>query len=140
MLELIDELLPGLFPKVFPYSEQFSWLRSKTYPLPNQASLLAKKSKLENEYKTALTEIEIEIERNQSKYKFLHDLITETGISLVKSVEKFFVWLNFENVINMDESNPDIKEEDLQILLKNGLLVVEVKGIGGTSKDSELTA
>jgi hypothetical protein len=137
LLELIDELLPGLFPKIFPYSEQFSWLSSKNYLLPNQASLLAKKSKLEDEYKTALMGIEIEIERNRSKYKFLHDLITETGVSLVKSVENFFVWLNFENVINVDENNPDVKEEDLQILLENGLLVVEVKGIGGTSKDSE---
>jgi hypothetical protein len=137
LLELIDELLPGLFPKVFPYSEQFSWLRLKNYLLPNQVSILARKSKLEDEYKIALTGIEIEIERNRSKYKFLHDLITETGILLVKSVEHFFVWLDFENVINMDESNPDIKEEDLQIPLENGLLVVEVKGIGGTSKDSE---
>lgn len=137
LLELIDKVLPGLFPNIFPYSEQFAWLKSKDYFLPNQAGFLARKACLEDEYKTALTEIEKEIERNQSKYQFLHDLIIETGNLLVKSVEHFFAWIGFKNIINMDEINPEIKEEDLQIPLEKGLLVVEVKGIGGTSKDSE---
>jgi hypothetical protein len=137
LLELIDQLLPGLFPKIFPYSEQFAWLKSKDYLLPNQVNLLAEISRLEDEYKVALTEIENEIERNQSKYQFLHDLITETGDLLVKSIEHFLVWIGFENIINMDDMNPGTKEEDLQIPLEKGLLVVEIKGIGGTSKDSE---
>lgn len=92
---------------------------------------------MEDEYKKSLVEIEGKIEKNQIKYQFLHDLITETGDSLVKSIEHFLVWLGFENIVNMDEANPEIKEEDLQVPLKNGLLVVEAKGIGGTSKDSE---
>jgi hypothetical protein len=137
LLELIDELLPELFPKIFPYSEQFSWLKLRDYLLPIQAIILARKAKLEDEYKAAFAEIEIEIERNRSKYQFLHNLITETGDLLVKSVEYFLFWLGFENIINMDEANPEIKEEDLQITLENGLLDVEIKGIGGTSKDSE---
>jgi hypothetical protein len=37
----------------------------------------------------------------------------------------------------MDETNLEIKEEDLKIPVEDGLLVVEIKGIGGTSKDSE---
>lgn len=137
LLELIDEILPELFPKIFPYSDQFSWLKSPKYLLPNQANLLKKKEQNENEYKRALAEIEEEIQKNQLEYQFLHDLITETGESLVKSIESFFLWLGFENIINMDETNPEIKEEDIQISLKNGLLVMEIKGIGGTSKDSE---
>jgi len=35
------------------------------------------------------------------------------------------------------DSDEKIKEEDLQVRLDNGLLVIEVKGIGGTSKDSD---
>ncbi len=137
LLELINEILPALFPKIFPYSEQFSWLKLENYFLPNQASLSERKVNIENEYKSALAIVEKEIEENKCKYNFLHDLITETGNNLVKSVEYFLDWLGFENVINMDETNPEIKEEDLQIPLKNGLLVVEIKGVGGTSKDSE---
>jgi hypothetical protein len=137
LLEFVDEILPGLFPEIFPYSEQFSWLKSRKYFLPNQANLLAKKAKIEDEYRLALTGVESEIERNRSKYQFLHNLLTETGNQLVKSVEYFLTWIGFENIVNMDETNSQIKEEDLQIPLENGLLVVEVKGIGGTSKDSE---
>ena len=137
LLGLIDELLPGLFPKIFPYSEQFSWLKLEDYFLPNQSNLLDEKEILKNKYEAALNKIEGEIENNQAEYQFLHDLITETGDSLVKSIEDFFAYLGFENIINMDETNPDIKEEDLQISLEQGLLVIEAKGIGGTSKDSE---
>ncbi|MDI9640079.1 hypothetical protein QM565_30685 [Geitlerinema splendidum] len=137
LLELIDEQLPGMFPEIFPESEQFSWLKSEKYFLPNQAAILERKAKLEDEYKLALMKIESEIQENKLNYNFLHDLITETGDSLVKAVENFCIWLEFQNIINMDERCPENKEEDLQILLENGLLVVEIKGIGGTSKDSE---
>jgi hypothetical protein len=89
LLEFIDEILPALFSEIFPYSEQFFWLNLESYFLPNQSSLLEKKVKIENEYKAALAGLEKEIEENQSKYNFLHDLITETGDNLVKSVEYF---------------------------------------------------
>jgi len=137
LLELIDEILPGLFPEIFPYSEQFSWLKLENYFLPNQANIIARKTQAENEYKAALAQIEKDFQENREEYKFLHDLITETAEVLVKSVEIFFTWLGFENIVNMDETNPEIKEEDIQIILEGGLLVIEVKGIGGTSKDSE---
>lgn len=137
LIELIEEILPGLFPRIFPYSEQFSWLESEKYFLPNQATLLENKQKIEDEYKRALVEVEEEIQQNHIAHQFLHDLITETGDLLVRSVEIFLKWLGFADIINMDETNPEIKEEDLYIPLDNGLLVVEIKGIGGTSKDSE---
>jgi hypothetical protein len=137
LLGLIDELLPTLFPTIFPYSDQFCWLKLDNYFVPNQSSLLARKEKLKDDYEDALNKIEGEIKSNQSKYQFLHNLITGTGDSLVKSIEYFLGYLDFKNIINMDETQRDIKEEDLQISLEQGLLVIEVKGIGGTSKDSE---
>ncbi|MBD1897733.1 hypothetical protein [Coleofasciculus sp. FACHB-129] len=137
LLELIDDVLPEMLPVIFPYSEQFSWLKSNDYFLPNQVTLSRKKEKLEADYIKALAGIDKEIHNNQAKYKFLHNLLTETGDALVKAVEYFLNWLGFSNVVNMDETAPDIKEEDIQVSLEKGLLIVEVKGIGGTSKDSE---
>ncbi len=43
----------------------------------------------------------------------------------------------FDNVVNVDEINPELREEDLRVEDDRGLLVIEVKGIGGTSTDSE---
>jgi hypothetical protein len=137
ILELIEEILPSLFPTIFPNSEKFSWLSQANYPLPNQKKLLEKKLILETKYQKSLIKIEKEIKDNKSKYQFLHDLIVETGDLLVKSIENYLLWLGYEGVINVDETHPDIKEEDIQIPLENGLLVIEIKGIGGTSKDSE---
>ncbi|MBD2005463.1 MULTISPECIES: hypothetical protein [Cyanophyceae] len=137
LLELIDDILPETFPIIFPYSEQFSWLKSNDYSLPNQVSLSRKKEKLEADYIKALAGIDGEIHNNQAQYQFLHNLLTETGDALVKAVEYFLNWLGFLNVVNMDETAPDIKEEDIQVSLEKCLLIVEVKGIGGTSKDSE---
>lgn len=136
IVELINDVLPGIFPKLFPYSEQFSWLKSDDYSLPNQITLLEKKRKLEEDYTKALVEIDKQIESNQNLHQFLHDLLTESDAKLVKAAEHFFNWLGFSNVLNLDETSPEIKEEDLQIPFEDGLLVVEVKGIGGTSRDS----
>ncbi|MTJ08437.1 hypothetical protein [Anabaena sp. UHCC 0204] len=137
LIELLDEVLPEIFPKIFPYNDQFSWLKSEKYLLPNQKDFIAKKEKIEDEHKKLVAQIEDDIKQNQVQYQFLHDLLSETGDSLVKSVEQFLIWLGFTNIINMDETKPEIKEEDIQIPLDNGLLVVEIKGIGGTSKDRE---
>ncbi|CAN1212615.1 Restriction endonuclease [Tumidithrix helvetica PCC 7403] len=137
LLELINELLPSLFPDIFPYSEKFSWVKSEGYYLPNQEALLKEKRKIEDEHKVALARIDDKIQNNQVKYQYLHDLITKTADSLVKSVENFFNWLGFKNIVNLDETNPRIKEEDLQIPIENGLFVVEIKGIGGKSKDED---
>ena len=112
ILELIDSVLPEMFPRVFPFSDQFSWLKSNDYLLPNQIVLLEKKKKLEEEYFKALAEIDKEIQINQATYQFLHNLLTETGDKLVKAVEQFFNWLGFLNIINLDENIPEIKEED----------------------------
>ncbi|RZK04838.1 MAG: hypothetical protein EOO46_16275 [Flavobacterium sp.] len=70
-------------------------------------------------------------------FKFLHDLITETDASLVHAIYKFLSWLGFENVLIKDEQASSILEEDLQIEDEIGLIIIETKGIGGTSKDSD---
>lgn len=57
LLELVDEILPEFYPNIFPFSEQFSWLKLENYFLPNQANLMSKKSQLEDEYKAAWTDI-----------------------------------------------------------------------------------
>ena len=137
LVELFETVLPVDFPRLFPHSTRFAWLAEAEYQLPNEESLKAKRRRIEEEYTKKLGELDKRLHDNYQKYSWLHDLLTETGGPLVKAVERYFNWLGFPKVTNVDEENPELKEEDLRVELERGLLVVEVKGIGGTSTDSD---
>ncbi|WP_417443866.1 hypothetical protein [Joostella sp.] len=137
IVEFLENIAPTIHPSLFPNSTQKKWTKSKEYSLPNHQKLLAEKEVIRKEYELKIKQKETEILDNTKKYSFLHDILTETGDDLVTSVIKFLKWLGFQNVVDMDEKAETIKEEDIQIENTKGLLVIEVKGIGGTSKDTE---
>ncbi|MBF4488336.1 hypothetical protein IOD06_00340 [Psychrobacter sp. N25K4-3-2] len=133
--EIFKIYLPEIMPDIFPYHGEFGWLHNGEYLLPNEGALLKQKLELGIEYKKNLQNIEQNIEKTRDQYSFLHELIYQTGDDLVKSIEKYMVWLGFDSVVDMDEKVIDLFEEDLQIETDEGLLVIEIKGIGGTSTD-----
>lgn len=135
--ELLTNQLPTLFPYIFPFNSEFKWLDEEAYTLPNEKELLEQRKILIEELEEKIGRKDEEIETNHKKYACLHHLLTESGEELVKSVKIFLEWLGFENVRNMDEISEGNLEEDLQVETEEGLLVVEIKGIGGTSKDEE---
>ncbi|WP_421291593.1 hypothetical protein [Aeromonas taiwanensis] len=133
--ELLTNHLPEIFQDMFPFHGMFGWLSNGDYLLPNEEELLDRKNKLRMEYETNLKNIELELKLNSQRYNFLHDILNETGNKLVSAVKHYLEWLGFENVVNMDDEVDDTLEEDLQIENDKGLLIIEVKGIGGTSTD-----
>lgn len=136
LLELLN-CLAEMFPNIFPCHGQFSWLDNGEYPLPSEIELKNKRERIEQEYLADISAISQEFTKIKSKYQFLRDLISESSDKLVKSVEYYFKWLGFSLVINCDETNPEVREEDLQVDCGNRFLVVEIKGIGGTSTDND---
>jgi hypothetical protein len=137
LVELLTSDLPEIFPEIFPNNKKYSWLEEAEYFLPNHSELLSKKDSIDKEYAIKLNEITEDISSNHDSYQFLHDLLIQTDSGLVKSVEKLLNYLEFENVINVDETDPELREEDLRADIDDKLLVIEVKGIGGTSTDSD---
>jgi hypothetical protein len=137
LVDLLERVLPGIMPEIFPFSTQFVWLGNQKYRLPNEEELLENRINLQAEYEERLKKINEQIDANRQEYGFLHDLLTQSGSALVKTVERLLRWLGFENIENIDETNPDLREEDLRIENERGMLVIEVKGIAGTSTDSE---
>ena len=99
-----------------------------TCPLPSK-----------EEYKIAIAALEKEAEEVGKKNDFLKQLLTGTGDQLVKAVKTYLEWLGFTNVIDKDETLEDgeIKEEDLDLNYNGQLVLIEVKGINGTSTDAE---
>lgn len=140
-LEFIEELfinyLPEIYPNIFPFNALFGWLDNGDYMLPNENQLRLRKSEIESKYQVDIQQINEAIEENKNNFNFLRDLISETGDNLVKAALHIFIWLEFDSVVDVDQTNPQIKEEDIQIESNKGLLVVEVKGIGGTSTDKD---
>ncbi len=139
LYDFLTKLGPDLIPELFPFSTKFGWKQNREYWLPNHNQILNEKELLVKEYEAKITSINKEIESNLKKYSFLHDILSESGDELAKALVKYLKWIGFENVINVDEQKNEINilEEDIQIELDNGLLIIECKGIGGTSTDSD---
>lgn len=135
---LFEDYLYEQYSDYFPYIEEHNWIHNEEYILPNENLLRNELEQAKKEYETKKAEIDARIEDNRGKYDFLHTLITATDAELVHAAIAYFHWLGFENVIDMDTVVKGDKEEDIQIDLgEDGLIVVEAKGIRGTSKDNE---
>ncbi|VVP61513.1 hypothetical protein PS874_06269 [Pseudomonas fluorescens] len=137
LLEFFNDSLSDLFPDLFPFNGLFGWLNDGSYPLPGEEDLRQNRKLIENKYKDDVAENESALVKLKDDHKFLRDILSETGEQLVVALAQYFEWLGFGSVRSMDEHSVDVLEEDLQIDLDQGILVVEIKGIGGTSKDSE---
>lgn len=137
LLGFLETIAPSIQPNLFPFSTKNKWTELTDYALPNQLRLIEERKKIESDFKKSLELKDKEIKTNNDKYSFLHKMLTETGDELVTAVIQFLEWLGFENIIDMDTQTDGLKEEDIQIETSKGLIVIEVKGIGGTSKDSE---
>lgn len=135
--ELLTNELPGMYPSLFPHHTEGHWLEDSPYCLPNHETLMAEKEDIDAECRIRVTEIEERIVENKEKYSWLHGLLTKDGEDLVRDVQKFLEWLGFNAVRYMDDFNKTSQEEDLQVDIPQGLLVIEVKGITGTSKDED---
>lgn len=138
--KLIDELfsmvLPEIFPNIFPESREFRWISNEEFKPKEILECEKKKRELKDRYEKQLEEIHMQEVKIYERYQFLNDLLTQTGNVLVKAVCKYFEWLGFSDIQEID-GREDILREDIQIIDGNVLFIIEVKGIGGTSTDAE---
>lgn len=137
LIDLMERALPEWFPALFPYSTRFIWLKDEPYMLPNEEVLVREREGIRRAFEADLAKIDAQIDANREKHKYLHDLLTASGAELVASVQTFLLWLGFPDVVNMDETDPNLREEDLVVDEGSKLLLIEVKGIGGTSTDAD---
>ena len=137
---LFKDFLYQKFSELFPMQAEKSWLTNQEYELPEIIKLNRDKEEALRLYEKTIVQKDEEIKTIREKYEFLYDMLIETGDTLVTNVKQYLEWLGFDNVQSMDE---EVKEgedfqEDLQIHLDNNeLLIIEVKGLYGTSKDNE---
>lgn len=135
----LKNIAPSISPDLFPYSTTFNWKKNEEYWLPNHENLISEKDQIVKDYEKKLSQKDKEIEKNKEVYSFLHEMISETGDNLVNATIEFLKWLGFSNTINADalKNDREVLEEDIQIEIEEGLIIIECKGIGGTSTDSD---
>ncbi len=134
--ELFSKILPEILPNIFPESREFRWISNEEFKPKEILECEKKKRELKDRYEKQLEEIHMQEEKIYERYQFLNDLLTQTGNVLVKAVCKYFEWLGFSDIQEIDGSE-DILREDIQIIDGKVLFIIEVKGIGGTSTDAE---
>lgn len=135
----LTNIAPDILPELFPFSTTFDWKKNEEYWLPNHQKILNEKKSLEKDFEEKIKLKNNEVDQNLKHYSFLHEIITETGDNLVDALIKYLKWLGFKIVIKVDEEvvSTNVLEEDIQVELENGLLIIECKGINGTSTDSD---
>jgi hypothetical protein len=135
----LNRIAPDISPELFPFSTTYRWKDHQEYWLPNQEKLLEEKKAIKKDYEAKRKSKDVELSKNSVKFSFLHEILTETGDKLVDALIVYLKWLGFEKVTKVDEANPDstFLEEDIRIETDKGLLIIECKGIGGTSTDSD---
>jgi hypothetical protein len=135
LLELFNTWLPETLPEIFPMSGQFGWLDDGSFNLPGELAIRDKRAKIETRYLADVAANEAAIEQLKVDYSFLRDMMSGTGQTLVIAIQQYLVWLGFVDVRSMDDEVPETLEEDIQVDCGDRILVIEVKGIGGTSTD-----
>ena len=136
---LFENILFPHYSKFFPDVEAKLWIHKEDYLLPEEKTIRDKIAAKREELEKEIAELEEQAESAGKKNEFLKHLLTGTGGQLVKAVKAYLEWLGFKNVIDKDETlaEGDIKEEDLDLNYDGQLVLIEVKGINGTSTDAE---
>jgi len=133
---LLSTILPDRYPMLFPYSDRNNWINQPPYFLPQQKQLVEERTQLEKKFEEDINKVNQKIEVNSLTFKFLHELIQETGDALVAAVIQYLRWLGLK-VVDKDKTAATLLEEDLQVYYENKMLIVEVKGIAGRPKDDD---
>ena len=141
ILGLLNEILPNLSPKLFPYAEGKNWINREEYALSSILDLKTKKNKVIQDSEKKIKELDQKILADKRKYDFIYRILTGTGDDLVDDIEKCLKFIGFKKVHNVDKEleagGKHRKQEDLQICDRSPILV-EIKGINGYPSEDDM--
>ncbi len=124
----------------FPMQTANAWLTKDEYELPDVIKLEQEKKAIKQKAEDDIEAKDNEIKECHDKLAFLYGMLTDTGDDLVEDVVNYLQWLGFDNVEKADDEVDEggLLQEDIRVELNaNDLLIIEVKGVHGTSTDNE---
>ena len=143
IIRLIKDVLPDYTPRLFPGSNQFSWVNWHDYELPKVKLLKQEIDQVREKAEAEINSLQASIEEVKLENLFLNELITQTGDKLVEAVIKTLNVLGFQDVKDVDQEltkngKQGQNREDIQII-KGGepKIICEVKGINNYPSDED---
>jgi hypothetical protein len=142
LVHLIKNVLPELRPPLFPDAEGQQWVHRPEYELVPVLKKHHAISVIRAEAAERIAALENEIEAVKDSNQFLYDLLRETGTALVAAVQTALAVLGFKSVVDVDAEMKKARKdaslrEDLRVHDTSPVLVIDVKGVGGTPADDE---
>lgn len=137
---LLREFLPGMMPSLFPEEDENKWRDDPAFYLPGEKQLHSDIHRIQEEKAKEIEKKEAEITSIRNQYQFVIDCFTQTGDDLKFSLKKMLASFGFQGVQTEEEFLPKGMDprEDLRIpLSENRKLLIECKGVGGTSVDED---
>lgn len=136
LLDFIENTLPELFPKVFPFLEKRNWRYQSEYEMPEVNSLVAHIDEIKAKAESEIAKTNSQIEGLRQNYKTLYDLLTESDETLVQAVIEALRNCGFTKIVDLDKEIAEgrtqgPKREDLQVHDQSPTLIIDVKGING---------
>jgi len=137
--DLFENLIFKHFSDFFPDIEAKSWIKKPDYQLPEEKAIRSLMATKQEEFEKEMADLGKKAEEVSNRCAFLKQIITCTGSELVVAIKEYLEWLGYENVTDKDDTlnEGDLKEEDLCFEYEGNHILMEVKGINGTSTDAE---
>jgi hypothetical protein len=138
ILDLLTEFIPRVAPDLFPHIQRSDWVREPPYELPEIQALEQEAAAVEAKADARVKALEGTIADKRAERSYLYELLTAGDEDLVAAVKQTLEMLGFQNIIDVDGEADDQAplREDLQILDRSPVLLVEVKGIAGLPKEN----
>ena len=139
--KLTVDFLPQRCPEFFPEFGSKTLVHEPEYELPKVLELGQRMTSERDEYERRVTVIDAQIEAEKQQNAWMYQSHTGTGESLVSAVKEALTVLGFSQVEDVDtelDEQGKNRQEDLQILDQSPTIIVDVKGLTGGPKDSDI--
>jgi hypothetical protein len=137
---VFKEILYKHYSELFPQQNSMAWIRNEEYELPEVIKLEEEKRQILKRTRQEIEQKNEAIKVSHKNLSFLYGMLTDTGDELVNDIVSYLKWLGFEDVKKADDEVDEggLLQEDIRVELNaNDLLIIEVKGVHGTSTDNE---
>jgi len=143
--DLVQNVLPDMFPKLFPDHGSGRWVHENEYQLEGIRVLKGEKEKAAERANAEIKNLDEQIEAEWTRWEFLYDILTKDAKELVNAVKTLLGRvLQFQDVRDVDEelqaaSTAQKLREDLQVWEANRTLLLEIKGTSDLPKEMHVS-